>query len=105
VDEILRHLLIIDQHAKELYQSSGNEGEALTALSSGYSIICSGKGSNERISFKKEFKFGGSTYELTCNPHTKLFNAYSNARIYFCWGRDDIKDHDIIIVHIGGHWN
>lgn len=69
-----------------------------------FTVICSGKGSNENMEFNEEFSYKGKTYLLTCNPHTKLFEKRTDQRIYFCWGRDEIEDHRIIIVRIGDHW-
>jgi len=105
VDEIVRHLFALNQYAKEIFINSQSESDALNILGSKYGIICSGKGLDDRTSYKKTIEYNGKKYELTCNPHTKLFNDYSDARIYFCWGRDEIKDHSVIIACVGDHWN
>lgn len=99
-NELHRHLVVLCDHARRIYFECGRrEEEAFSSLKAGYGIYCSGKGSNE-----KEFKINYHGVKLTCNPHTKLFTEYSNQRIYFCWGRDDIDNHNIIVVKIGDHW-
>lgn len=99
-EELQRHLTILCDNAKYIYfKCNKREEEVFSILKSKYGIFCSGKGSNE-----KEFKIDYNGLKLTCNPHTKLFTEYSNQRIYFCWGRDNIENHNIIVVKIGGHW-
>lgn len=98
--ELNRHLTVLCDNAKNIYYECGKrEEETFLILKAKYNILCSGKGSNE-----KEFKIDYNGVKLTCNPHTKLFTEYSNQRIYFCWGRDDIENHNIIVVKIGNHW-
>lgn len=100
-EELHRHLVVLCDNAKDIYYKCGKkEEDAYAILKSQYGIFCSGKGSNE----KKEFKVDYNGLKLTCNPHTKLFTKYSNQRIYFCWGRDEIENHNIIIARIGNHW-
>jgi len=101
-DEVLRHLFVLDQYAKGLYLEKHDGKYAVDALRA-HNLLCSGAGSNE-TNHKIDFKHNGVTYPLTCNPHTKLFRADSDARIYFCWGRSEIDDHNVIIVKVGGHW-
>ena len=104
-EELTRHLEALNDAGKSIYQYyEKNEKEALAELESGYHIICSGKGSNEEAKFHKDMEYKGTTYTLTCNAHTKLFQKMTDQRIYFCWGRDEIKKHNIIIVRIGDHW-
>lgn len=99
-EELQRHLIVLCDNAKYIYYECGkSEEEAFSIIKSKYGIYCSGKGSNE-----KEFKIFYNGIRLTCNPHTKLFAENSKQRIYFCWGRDDIENHNIIIAKIGGHW-
>lgn len=105
IDELTRHLVTLNDVAKKLYEYNGrNEKQTLNELKSTYNIECSGKGSNEEESFNKEIVFGTKKYQLTCNPHTKLFKKHTDQRIYFCWGRSEIREHSIIIVRIGDHW-
>lgn len=99
-EELHRHLVVLCDNAKVIYYECGKrEEDAFSILRAKHGIICSGKGSNE-----KEFKVDYHGVRLTCNPHTKLFTEYSNQRIYFCWGREDIENHNIIVVKIGDHW-
>jgi len=100
-EEMHRHLVVLCDDAKRIYyECEKREAQVLSILKSKYGIFCSGKGSNE-----KDFKVNYKGVKLTCNPHTKLFTEYSDQRIYFCWGRDEIEDHNIIVVKIGKHWN
>ena len=99
-EELQRHLIVLCDSAKSIYYECGKREEKdLSILNAKYGILCSGKGANEN-----EFKVSYNGVKLTCNPHTKLFTEYSNQRIYFCWGRDDIENHNIIVVKIGDHW-
>lgn len=99
-EELHRHLIVLCDYAKAIYsECNQREEEAFSIIKARCGIYCSGKGSNE-----KEFKVDYQGNRLTCNPHTKLFTEYSSQRIYFCWGRDDIENHNIIVVKIGGHW-
>lgn len=103
--ELTRHLTILNDVGKKLYDYNGkNEKATLLELKSGYNIECSGKGSNEEASFNKDITYNGKKFQLTCNPHTKLYGKRTNQRIYFCWGRDEIKAHSLIVVRIGDHW-
>lgn len=105
IEELTRHLIILNDVGKKLYDyHNKNEREVLLELSSGYDLVCSGKGSNEEKRFNKEINYKDQRYQLTCNPHTKLYKKRTDKRIYFCWGRDEIEGHNIIIVRIGGHW-
>lgn len=105
VEELTRHLTILNDAGKKLYDyHNKNEKEVLLELSSGYHLECSGKGSKEEKRFNKEMFYDNQKYQLTCNPHTKLYKKRTNQRIYFCWGRDEIENHKVIIVRIGGHW-
>lgn len=100
--ELTRHLAVLNDFALEMYfDCNQNEELTLRELKSKHNIICSGKGSNEETTFK--LKYG--QYDITCNPHTKLFEAYTDQRIYFCWGRYEIENHKIIIARIGNHWS
>ena len=104
-DELTRHLTVLNDIGKKLYEyNKKNEKKTLSELKSGYDVECSGKGSNEEESYNKEIIFNNKKYLLTCNPHTKLYRKRTNQRIYFCWGRDEIENHNIIIVRIGDHW-
>ena len=99
-EELHRHLIVLCDYAKGIYfECNKREEEAFAVIKARYGIICSGKGANE-----KEFKADYQGVKLTCNPHTKLFTDYSDKRIYFCWGRDNLDDHNIIVVKIGNHW-
>lgn len=101
-DELTRHLVVLNDYARAIYlKCNGNEDKVLKEIKSKYNIICSGKGSNEEMTFKLQY----GQYEITCNPHTKLFKKNTDQRIYFCWGRDEIEDHQIIVARIGDHWN
>ena len=102
----MRHLCVLNDYGDKVYDYTGkNEKNALLELQSCFKIYCSGKGSNETMTYNKDMYFKGEKYSLTCNPHTKLFKKHSNQRIYFCWGRVEIDNHKIIIVRIGDHWN
>lgn len=105
VEELIRHLAILNDVGKKLFEyHNKNEKRTLDELKSGYDIECSGKGSNEEESYNKDIIYDGKKYQLTCNPHTKLYKKRTDKRIYFCWGRDEIENHSIIIVRIGDHW-
>ncbi len=104
-EELSRHLAALNDAGRSLYLYYGqNEKSALSELKAKYKIECSGKGSNEGESYNKEITYGKQSYQLTCNPHTKLHGKRTDERIYFCWGRIEIESHKIIIVRIGGHW-
>ena len=90
-----------EEHRLNGFRIEGHAGYA----DSGYDIICSGKGSNEEKSYNKEIIYNDKKFQLTCNPHTKLYNKRTDQRIYFCWGRDEIENHRIIVVRIGDHWD
>lgn len=106
VEELTRHLTVLNDNGKKLYDyHNKNEKDTLAELKSGYDIICSGKGSNEEKSYNKEIIYNDKKFQLTCNPHTKLYNKRTDQRIYFCWGRDEIENHRIIVVRIGDHWD
>lgn len=101
IEELHKHLMVLNDYGQKIYfDEEKNEAVALKNLTSKYGIICSGKGSNENIEYKEIYE----GVEITCNPHTKLHSRYSDQRIYFCWGRDEIENHKIIIVKIGDHW-
>lgn len=105
VEELTRHLTVLNDVGKKLYDyHNKNEKVTLAELKSGYDIECSGKGSNEEISYNKEIIYHNKKFQLTCNPHTKLYKKRTGQRIYFCWGRDEIENHSIIVVRIGDHW-
>lgn len=105
VDELIRHLTILNDVGNKLYTyHNKNEKATLEELKSSYHLECSGKGSNERKSYNKDFTYNNKKYQLTCNPHTKLYKKRSDKRIYFCWGRDEIENHSMIVVRIGDHW-
>jgi len=100
-DELHRHLAILCDYAKEIYFQAGKrEEDAFAEIKAKHNIYCSGKGSNETKDFKVDFR----GIKITCNPHTKLFSSYSDQRIYFCWGRDEIENHNVIVARIGNHW-
>lgn len=105
VEELTRHLTILNDVGKKLYDyHNKNEKATLAELKSGYRLECSGKGSKEEESYNKDIIYNGKKFQLTCNPHTKLYKKRTDQRIYFCWGRDEIENHRIIVVRIGDHW-
>ena len=105
VEELTRHLTILNDVGKKLYDyHNKNEKVTLAELKSGYGLECSGKGSKEDESYNKDIIYNGKKFQLTCNPHTKLYKKRTDQRIYFCWGRDEIENHKIIVVRIGDHW-
>ena len=66
-------------------------------------------GSNEGGSFSKSVKYTQSnnresTFTISCIPHFKLDAAYSDKRVHFSWGIEEIENHSIIVVHVGRHW-
>lgn len=104
-EELVRHLTVLNDVGKKLFTyHKKNEKDTLEELKSGYGIECSGKGSNEEESYNKDIIYNGRKFQLTCNPHTKLYKKRTDQRIYFCWGRDEIESHSIIVVRIGDHW-
>lgn len=105
VEELTRHLIILNDVGKKTYDYyKKNEKETLAELKARYHIECSGKGSKEELSYNKDIIYKDKKYQLTCNPHTKLYKKRTDQRIYFCWGRDEIENHNIIVVRIGNHW-
>lgn len=110
IEELDKNLSALNDFGSKIYWSErGNEANALNKLASQCSVICSGKGSNESKSFKIKYIQKGENesnneIELTCNPHLKLFHSGTNKRIYFCWGRNEIENHKIIVARIGDHW-
>lgn len=105
VEELIRHLTVLNDVGRILfYYHNKNEKDTLDELKSGYGIECSGKGSNEEETYNKDIIYNDRKFQLTCNPHTKLYKKRTDQRIYFCWGRDEIESHSIIIVRIGDHW-
>lgn len=105
--EIIRHLTVLNDSAKELYkENEDNPSEVYQRLSAQYDIICTGRGSKEGLEmFQCIFTNDNNEDEIVrCNPHTKLYNAYSDYRIYFHWGRSTIKGGNILVGHLGGHW-
>lgn len=92
--ELLRHLDALNMYAQVKYdESKRNEVETLRYLESAHGINCSGKGSNETIRFKIDYK----GIELNCTPHTKFYNGANDQRIYFSWGRPNLEDGKIIM--------
>lgn len=89
--ELIKHLTVLNDVGKKLFAyHNKNEKNTLEELKSGYGIECSGKGSNEEESYNKIIIYDGRQFQLTCNPHTKLYQKRTDRRIYFCWGRDEI---------------
>lgn len=97
--------MINDCGAKLYSYYAGDESKVFKALKSKYNIECSGKGSKESKRYDKTMLYDGVRYNLTCNPHTKLFSKSTNQRIYFYRGREEIENHKLIVVHIGAHWS
>ncbi|WP_434748034.1 hypothetical protein [Paenibacillus amylolyticus] len=107
VEEVVRHLSVLNDFAKELYlETGGASDEIYRRLKSEYNIISSGRGSNESLNkFLCNFSNMDNEFEeVRCNPHSKLYTDYSEYRIYFNWGRERIENGKILIGHIGGHW-
>ncbi len=104
-EELIRHLSALNDYAKEVYEEVGNQ-TFYDVFKARYNIECSGRGSNESSdTFKCKFlNDKGVEEEITCNPHTKLYNNHSEYRIYFNFGRGSIAGGKILIGHIGGHW-
>ena len=107
-EEINKVLAALNDFGKNLYRQEG-ENEAMSSLQRLCGVNCSGKGANESSTFKKMIKYKKSddsfdSVQISCIPHFKLETRYSDKRIYYCWGREDINNHAIIVVHIGGHW-
>ena len=106
--ELIRHLSVLNDFAKKLYiEIGGASDEIYNRLKIEYKIITSGRGSNEGLKkYLCEFRNNnGHLEDVRCNPHTKLYNSYSDFRIYFNWGRESIENGKILIGHIGNHWN
>ncbi len=101
ISELHRHLCALNDYGRSTYlECEMDEAAALSALKAKCNVTCSGKGSKEIKDYKLEY----NGIKITCNPHTKLNNSHSDQRIYFCWGRDEVADHKIIIARIGRHW-
>lgn len=103
--ELSRHLSALNDYGKRIYdECAGNEENALHKLKSTCDITCSGKGSKETLSFKKKICYQDKEYTISCNSHTKFLKGNNDQRIYFSWGRDEIQNHNLIIMSIGRHW-
>ena len=107
--EINKCLSILNDKGRELFLN-GNEEEAIASIQAMCGVRCSGKGAGETETFKKKVQFGHEEstckqYSISCIPHFKLDSAYSNKRVHFSWGREEISNHRIIVVHIGEHWS
>ncbi|PEQ92941.1 hypothetical protein CN481_14220 [Bacillus sp. AFS006103] len=109
IDEIIKHLSALNDHAVKLFESFSKEGEAkiLDLLSSTARIICSPEGNPKNVDKYLTFNFKdtyGNIHQIRCSPHTKLYRADTDYRIYFTWNNGQIKDlPQILIGHIGGH--
>ena len=108
-NEIQKCLSVLNDEGSMLYPNS-NEEEVLKIMQSKCGVNCSGKGAKESSTFKKKIKMKVNEYkdfqfEISCIPHFKLDTIYSNKRLYFSWGRNEIDNHKIIVVHIGEHWS
>ncbi len=104
-EELTRHRIVLNDAGQKLNEyHHKDEKSVLAEIELGDGVISSGKGSNEEKEYNKKISYKGKTYQLTCNPHTKLFEKRTDQRIYFCWGRDEIENHKLIIVRIGNHW-
>ncbi len=109
IDEIIRHLSVLNDHALNLFIEHRNAGESevLNRISITGGIACSIQGNPvyERSNLSFYFMNDQSVNELViCSPHTKLFNNYSGYRIYFHWGKTTIqKGNKLLIGHIGEH--
>ncbi|UIJ67290.1 hypothetical protein LW858_03105 [Bacillus cereus] len=106
-DELIRHLSVLNDSAKNIYITIGSASDEIyERLKSEFNIIASGRGSNEGLDkFQCQFHTIDNKIEsIRCNPHTKLYNAHSDFRIYFNWGRESIENGKILVGHIGNHW-
>lgn len=97
-------LSILNNHYNELQKYSESERIAYLGTLLSHGITCSGKGNNEAIKCNKRIRFHDENFTVSCSPHFKLIRRDSNYRIYFSWGTPKIKDHEFIVVKIGGHW-
>ncbi|WP_142325826.1 hypothetical protein [Bacillus cereus] len=105
--ELIRHLSVLNDSAKNLYITIGRvSDEIYERLKSEFNIIASGRGANEGLDkFQCQFHTIDNKVEtIRCNPHTKLYYAHSDFRIYFNWGRENIESGKILVGHIGNHW-
>lgn len=105
--ELIRHLSVLNDFAKKIYtDTGGSSDEIYERLKIEHNIIASGRGSNEDLNnFKCSFNnLQGMIEVIRCNPHTKLYTSYSNFRIYFNWGRENIENGKILVGHMGTHW-
>lgn len=107
IEELVRHLRFLNDHAKDIYDEIGlTSSELYDRFESEFGVISSGRGSNEGLDkYKCKFLNDNNEYEdVRCNPHTKMYTAYSDYRIYFNWGRQSIRGGKILVGHIGKHW-
>ena len=107
--EINKCLSVLNDKGRELFLI-GNEEAAIASIQAMCGVRCSGKGSEETETFKKKVQYDSEQstrkqYTISCIPHFKLDSAYSNKRVHFSWGREEISNHRIIVVHIGEHWS
>lgn len=109
VEEMLKCMGCLNDMGYFWYKQYG-EPEALAKLQAASGVACTGKGSNETLTFKKKVELydaDGNKHicEISCIPHFKLETKYSDKRVHFSWGKEQINDHSIIVVHIGPHWS
>ncbi|MEY8742382.1 hypothetical protein AB9M62_23265 [Bacillales bacterium AN1005] len=109
IEEIILHLTALNDHAPSLFIQfqDQNETVVLKHLEIIGNIFCSIQGdpAYEKANLCFEFPTDeGDIISIVCAPHTKLFNKYSNERIYFHWGHPDVhKGEKLLIGHIGDH--
>ncbi|MCR4759246.1 MAG: hypothetical protein K5705_03040 [Oscillospiraceae bacterium] len=104
IQQTIHCLSILNNHYNELQKNSESERIAYLGPLLSPGITCSGKGNNESIKCNKEIRYHDEIFTVSCSPHFKLIRRDSNYRIYFSWGTPKIKDHEFIVVKIGGHW-
>ncbi len=109
IEELILHLTALNDHAQPLFSQYQDQSEnvVLKYLGIKGDIYCSIQGdpAYERANMCFEFPSDeGGAISIICAPHTKLFNKYSNERIYFHWGHPLIGNGDkLLIGHIGDH--
>ncbi|MGK4118329.1 hypothetical protein AB0Y38_18690 [Lysinibacillus capsici] len=109
IEELIRHLAALNDEIISIFEDYSREGEVkvLSIWSSKTGIICSPEGNPQVVETYLKFNFKGNegnTYKVSCSPHTKLYRANSNFRIYFTWNNKRFTElPPILIGHIGGH--
>ena len=98
VEEVFKILNFLNYEGKKIFNELlRNVDTTIKKFNATNGFRCSGG-----KSIKKVVKINGNDHELDFTAHFKIQTAYSNKRLYFSWGNDNVKK--IVIGYIGKHW-